>query len=116
MLPLLIGGFLALPALFLGWIWFYIYSGQKTTTDVAVALLPSASLGYFWATVRFRSLLLRPDYSDRLYHTIHAHLALMFILLGISIFGDLRMRGLLAVTTLLVSAAWFYVWVVNSVV
>ena len=116
MLPLLIFGFLTLPVIFLGRIWFSIYSGQKTATDVAVALLSSASFGYLWAALRFRLLLLGPDYSDPLYHTIQAHLALMFVLFGISIFGHSRMRSLLAVATLFVGVAWFYVLVVNSIV
>jgi hypothetical protein len=73
----------------------------------------SLSYGFLLAALAFKSTLLGPDYSDRLFLTVQAQSASGFILFLLALRKS-PVRVLLASSALTISLAWFLIWAINT--
>jgi hypothetical protein len=103
------------PLLLLPIVWSKMFSLQKSAFAMTITTLLSLSYGFLLAALAFKSTLLGPDYSDRLFLTVQAQSASGFILFLLALRKS-PVRVLLASSALTISLAWFLIWAINTTV
>jgi hypothetical protein len=102
------------PLLLLVFVWRGLMSGRKTWFVVVMAGLVSLCYGYLLSALLFKTVILGPDYSDRLFLTAQFNTGFALVLFVLAILRRSPERGLLACTALTVST-WFCVAINTSV-
>lgn len=104
------------PLLLLTFLWRKFRLFQRSKYGISIAALASISYGYLLAAVMYKSILLGPDYSGRLFLTVEVNTAATLTLAAMAILRRSPVRKLLACSALMISFAWFFVWAINTTV
>jgi hypothetical protein len=104
------------PALVLMFLWRKLRLFQRSKYGIAIAGLASVSYGYLLAALMYKSVLLGPDYSARLFLTVEVNTAATLALSVMAVVRRSPVRTLLTCSTLMISFAWFFVWAINTTV
>lgn len=102
------------PTVLLPWLWLQLRITPVSLLPRSLAAITTLShthllLGFIW-----KSTLLGPDYSPRLYATVQFHTAvnLLAAVAAISIPSPVRLQ--LTLSTLACVLSWFFVWAINT--
>ncbi|HEY7352979.1 MAG TPA: hypothetical protein VH596_09470 [Terriglobales bacterium] len=103
-------GLLVLPVMLLGRAW-YQHGGRFVLT----LTVPTLSLVLLLLAIppQWRAVLLGLDYSQRLYTTIEANIGLVLVS---AIYSAIKKKWDVAIASLAIAVAWFWVGAINSVV
>jgi hypothetical protein len=104
------------PLPLLALLWRKVLAHDKSNFTEAIAVLASISYGSLLAGLMYKSTLLGPDYSDRLFITLQANTAFTFALFVLALFRRSPARTLLTCSVFSLTLAWFLVLAINTTV